>query len=77
MLACRVMGHQVRFVTDGPTMRWSCERGCGEGGEKTYATAAEAERYAAAFNVRDSDKAHNHPTLSTLPLWVVRKLRGR
>ena len=77
MLACRVKGHQVVFTVDGPTMRWACERGCGEGGEKTYASAAEAERYAAAFNTRDSDKAHHHPTLSTLPLWVARKLRGR
>lgn len=77
MLACRVMGHRFRFAADGPTMRWHCDRDCGEGGEKTYATADEAARYAEAFDRRDSSKSGAHPTLSTLPLALVRKLRGR
>jgi hypothetical protein len=77
MLACRALGHRIHFATEGPTLRWSCERGCGEGGEKTYDTASEARRFATAFNKKDSERAGNHPTISTLPLWVVRKLRGR
>lgn len=77
MLACRVKGHRIRFTTEGPTMRWTCERGCGEGGEKTYDSAAEAARFAAAFDKRDSARVGDHPTLSTLPLWLVRKLRRR
>jgi hypothetical protein len=75
VLACRVLGHRIRFSADGPVMRWSCDRGCGEGGEKTYETAAEARRYAAAFDRRDSDRVGNHRTLSTVPLWIVRRLR--
>lgn len=77
MLACRLKGHDIRFSSDGRTLRWSCARACGEGGEKTYGTAAEARRYAAAFDRRDSDRVGDHPTLSTLPVWVARKLRGR
>ncbi|MFL5846435.1 MAG: hypothetical protein ACJ762_17255 [Solirubrobacteraceae bacterium] len=77
MLACRIKGHDIQFSTAGPTLRWACERGCGKAGEKVYASAADAQRYATAFNKKDSDRAHRHPTLSTLPLWVVRKLRGR
>jgi hypothetical protein len=67
----------MRFSADGRTMRWACDRGCGEGGEKTYDTAADAARYAEAFDRRDSDKVGSHPTLSTLPLALWRKLRGR
>jgi len=77
MLACKAKGHDIRFTADGATMRWSCARGCGEGGEKTYGTAEEAARFAAAFDKRDSSRAGDHPTLSTLPLWVARKLRPR
>jgi hypothetical protein len=77
MLGCKVFGHQFCFSTEGSTMRWSCARGCGAGGEKAYGTATEAERYAAAFDTSDSSRAGAHPTLSTLPLWVARKLRGR
>jgi hypothetical protein len=77
MLACRVLGHRIRFTTDGPTMRWGCER-CGEQlGEKAYGSPAEAARYAGAFDRKDSDKVGSHPTLSTLPLALARKLRGR
>lgn len=77
MLACRVLGHRIRFGVDGTTMRWACERCGGAGGEKTYPTADEAARYATAFDRRDSARAGEHPTLSTLPLWIVRRLRGR
>jgi hypothetical protein len=56
-------------------MCWSCERGCGAGGEKVYESTADASRYAAAFDRTDSSRVDAHPTLSTLPLWLIRKLR--
>jgi len=77
MLACRALGHRFRFAADGATMRWTCERGCGAGGEKAYATAAEAQRYARAFDRDDGEAVTSRPTLSTLPLWIVRRLRRR
>jgi len=55
----------------------SCERGCGAGGSKTYATAADASRYAAAFDRRDAADVGKRPLLSLLPLWLARKTRGR
>ena len=58
-------------------MRWECERGCGAGGEKSYASAADAQRYARAFNRRDSDDIGRRPTLSLLPLWLGRRVGGR
>jgi len=77
MKSCRVLGHAHRFSTEGATMRWSCER-CGEeGGSKTYATAAEAERYARAFDRRDAEDVGKRPLLSLLPLWLARKGTSR
>ena len=77
MRACRVLGHAYRFEAEGPTMRWSCER-CGEhGGSKTYASAADAERYARAFDRRDADDTGKRPLLSLLPLWLARKAGRR
>jgi hypothetical protein len=74
---CSVFGHRFRFTPDGATMRWACARGCGAGGEKTYDTPEEAARYAAAFDRTDSSRVSEHPTLSTLPLWIARRLRRR
>ena len=77
MLACRVFGHRHRFEADGATLRWACER-CGTaGGEKRYASPAEAQRFATAFDTPDSARTTSHFTLSTLPLWLARKLRRR
>ena len=77
MISCRVLGHAYRFGAVGATMRWSCER-CGEeGGSKTYATAAEAERYARAFDRRDAEDVGKRPLLSLLPLWLARKGASR
>ena len=56
-------------------MRWECERGCGEAGSKAYANEEDARRYAAAFDRRDSASVGTRPTLSTMPLWLGRKLR--
>lgn len=50
---CRLLGHRLRFEAEGPVMHWRCERGCeGATGEKRYATAEDARRYAEAFDRR-------------------------
>ena len=76
MLACRILGHRYRFQADGRTMRWTCRRGCGAGGERTYATSAEARRYAGAFNHEDRDDVGRRaPLIGLLPLRIWRALR--
>jgi hypothetical protein len=78
MLRCRVLGHRYRFSSDGATMRWRCQRGCGARGAKTYATARDAERYARAFDREDrEDRGRRAPFFGLLPLRVARALRGR
>ena len=78
MLRCRLAGHRFRFTAEGATMRWSCERGCGAGGEKTYATAEEAERFARAFDREDrADLGRRAPLVGLFPLRLVRLLRRR
>ncbi len=76
MNACRLLGHRMRFSADGSTMRWSCTRGCGAGGEKLYPSAADAERYASAFDREDSEDLGRRPLLSLLPLRLARRLGG-
>jgi hypothetical protein len=57
-------------------MRWSCVRGCGAGGEKAYASAADARRYAAAFNRSDRDDiGRRAPLLGMFPLRIWRAIR--
>lgn len=77
-LRCRALGHRYRFRTDGATMRWSCSR-CGVvGGEKTYATGADAERYASAFDREDrEDLGRRAPLIGLFPLRLARALRRR
>jgi hypothetical protein len=53
VLACRVLGHRVRFWAEGSVLRWSCERGCGEEGAERYTSAAAARRDARAFDRED------------------------
>ena len=78
MLACRVLGHRYRFAAEGATMCWRCERGCGAGGEKTYASAGEAARFARAFDREDSaDVGRRAPLLGMFPLRIYRLLRRR
>jgi hypothetical protein len=72
-LGCRVLGHRVRFWSEGETMRWECERECGFGGERTYESAADAARYAAAFDREDADDLGRRAPLSLLPLRLVRR----
>ena len=58
-------------------MTWSCARGCGAGGQKVYDTPADATRYAKVFDKEDRVNSTSHPTLTMVPLWVVRTLAGR
>ena len=59
-------------------MRWTCERGCGAGGEKEYASAAEAAQYAAAFDAEDRDElGRRAPFLGMFPLRMWWTLRNR
>jgi hypothetical protein len=74
---CRLLGHRFRFWTDGVTMRWRCQRGCGAAGAKRYATAEDARRYSAAFDREDSADLGRRAPLGLLPLRLVRALRNR
>ena len=77
MIRCKVFGHRYRFVAEGAIMRWDCERGCGAGNSKEYATAAEASRYATAFDREDrSEVGRRAPFLGMFPLrmwWTLRR----
>jgi hypothetical protein len=80
VLGCRVFGHRYRFEADGTTMRWTCERGCGAGGSKEYATPEDAALFAAAFDVEDrSELGRRAPLLGMFPLrlwWTLRRKSG-
>ena len=76
MLSCRILGHRPAFRAHGRTMVWECERGCGVGGSKTYGSAADAQRYATAFDKRDSaDLGRRAPLLGFFPLRLWRRFR--
>ena len=78
MLMCRVLGHRFTFRAEGLLLVWECERGCGAGGSKEYPSAAQAQRYAAAFDRRDSDDlGRRAPLLGLLPLRLWRWARDR
>jgi hypothetical protein len=78
MIACRVFGHRYRFTADGSRMRWSCARCTTPGGEKQYETAAEAERFARAFDREDRDDlGRRAPLFAGLPLRLLRAWRLR
>jgi hypothetical protein len=78
VFACRVFGHRYRFRAEGATMRWTCERGCGAGDSKEYASAAEASTFAAAFDREDRDElGRRAPILGMFPLRLWHSLRRR
>jgi len=76
MINCRLFGHRFRFRAQGSTIAWACQR-CGKsGGERVYSSAAEAERYAAAFDREDRDDMGRHaPLIGLLPLRLWRAWR--
>ena len=74
---CRLLGHRYRFIADGPTMRWHCERGCGTGGQKRYTSPADAARYAAAFDSEDGRDLGRRAPLGLFPLRLARWWRRR
>lgn len=77
-VGCMVFGHDYGFSADGPTMRWECRRGCGDGGSKTYRSAADAARYAGAFDRRDAaDVGRRAPLIGLLPLRLWRHFQDR
>jgi hypothetical protein len=79
MLACRVLGHRFRFSSQGETMYWKCQRGCGEGGSKRYHSAADAGLFAEALDREDrEDLARRAPFFALFPLRLMRRgHRGR
>ena len=76
---CAVFGHDPTFCAEGSTMRWACARKCGQAeGSKTYASAADAERYARALNKRDNeDLGKRAPLLGLFPLRFWRWYKNR
>ena len=52
-----------------------CARGCGAAGEKAYAIAEQAHRYAHAFDRDDRDDLGRRPLLSLLPLKLLDRAR--
>lgn len=75
---CQIFGHDYTFGADGATLRWQCRRGCGDGGSKVYDSSDAANRYAAAFNRRDSDDLGKRaPLLGLLPLRLWRMVKSR
>jgi hypothetical protein len=77
VLRCRALGHRFRFRAEGATMVWACER-CGENGSKRYASAADATRYACAFDREDRDDlGRRAPLVGLFPLRLLRAWRRR
>jgi hypothetical protein len=77
VLRCRLLGHRFRFTSEGETMRWECQRGCGTSGSKRYPTAADAHRYAAAFDREDREELGRRAPIGLMPLALTRALRKR
>lgn len=77
MASCKWLGHKYSFSAEGTTMRWACQRGCGAGGSKSYATAEAAQRYARALDRRDAEDVGRRPLLSLLPIWLARRMGER
>jgi hypothetical protein len=76
MLRCRLLGHHFRFSSEGQTLCWNCDRGCGAAGAKRYRTAQDAQRYARAFDREDrDDRGRRAPLFGLLPLRIASTLR--
>lgn len=58
-------------------MHWACER-CGEGGQKRYPSAEQADRYARALDREDSeDVGKRAPLVGLFPLRLARAAMKR
>jgi hypothetical protein len=77
VLRCQLLGHRYRFSSEGETMHWRCQRGCGAGGSKRYATSADARRFAAALDREDREDLGRRAPLGLTPLRLLRALRRR
>jgi hypothetical protein len=76
MLRCTVLGHHHRFVADGATLRWHCERCGAPVGGRQYDSAAQAERYARALEGEAETRlARRAPAFGLLPLRLLQRLR--
>ena len=59
-------------------MTWECQRACGAGATKAYASAAAVRRFAAAFDQEDRDDlGRRAPLIGLLPLRVWQAIRRR
>jgi hypothetical protein len=77
-MSCRIFGHRYRFSAQDRAMSWSCERGCGAGGEKLYPTASAAARYATAFDREDrGELGRRAPLLGMFPLRIMHGISTR
>jgi hypothetical protein len=76
MLRCTVLGHRHRFVADGTTLRWHCER-CGAPlGARHYDDAASAQRYARALEGEAGARLGGRALpFGLLPLRLLQRLR--
>jgi hypothetical protein len=77
MNTCSFLGHRPRFWADEDVMHWACER-CGEGAQKRYPSAEQAQRYARALDREDSeDLGKRAPLVSLFPLRLARSALRR
>ncbi len=73
---CRVLGHRFAFRAEGRSLVWECTRDCGTRHSKEYATAAEASRYARAFQTRPGENlGERAPLIGMFPLRLWHRLR--
>jgi hypothetical protein len=76
--ACRLFGHRFRFAAESATLRWTCARCGASGGEKTYESAEDAQRFARAFDREDrADLGRRAPLVAGLPLRIAAFVRRR
>ena len=75
MLRCRILGHRFRFTSDGETLRWECERGCGAGGAKRYPDPERAALMARGLERGDDRDLGRRSPLGLLPLRLLRAVR--
>jgi hypothetical protein len=77
-LRCRLLGHDLSFTARGSVLVWECRRSCGAAGSKTYDSARDAVRFAAAFDRRaGADLGRNAPLLGMFPLRLWHWWRSR